>query len=301
MSEGGWFDDVAAGDEVRDVNQTLRHMSEQLEQIGGGPAAKPLGHIAVPKDDPFMALPAGEITIDFRNGTVKHPELGDFITDLTTVEDISSQFAGASVQLENLIFHADTSAQVRIETGGQYVPLDYVPLPSETFDRIQLELQYPGHALVLASTQRLPIGIGAINLFGSRLGSLDTATTGDDPSTATPVPLSPPSLYQEDVNDGGTGNAFGDSTLWAAAYDSTTFTIDNVGANQIEARIEAKESEAAASSWREIDSLTINAGNHSIANIWQERHHYLRVTIQNTDGAAGTDVAADVEVFEGSP
>lgn len=287
-------DDLAAGDEVEEATGVLRHISQQLEALGGGDAApQPLGHISVPREEPKLALPAGTVTVNFRDGFVEHEDIGRVIDDLVTVEDLTDQFEGESVQLQNVIFHSDTAAQVRLQEGGQYVPLDYVPLPSRSFDTVQVELSHPGNLLLLASTQELPIGIGAINLYASRYGqqsgTLDTYTS---------VPMSPHTLWETH------GTAYADSTVWTAAYDSATWTIQNTSGNgnEIDAEVQARETPpgSGVGSWRTIaESTNIADGDHSVLNIWQERHHYLRCRVQNSTN--GNTVSATVEVTEGSP
>jgi hypothetical protein len=176
---------------------------------------------------------------------------------------------------------------VRLQEGGQYVPLDYVPLPSRSFDTVQVELQHPGNLLLLASTQELPIGVGAINLFASRYGqqsgTLDSLTS---------VPLSPHDLWGE------FGSGYADSTLWTAAYDSTTITVENDGPSELRTVVEAAESIGPVGSWREIASDTVPTGDHTTFNVVQ-RHHYLRTRVTNT--TAGETVSSVVEVTEGSP
>jgi hypothetical protein len=177
---------------------------------------------------------------------------------------------------------------VRLQEGGQYVPLDYVPLPSRSFDTVQVELLHPGNLLLLASTQELPIGIGAINLYASRYGK--QAGTLDSP---TAVPLSPYALWDT------YGAAYSDSTLWTAAYDSTTFTVQNDGVSELEVFIEATENTSTPlGNWREIASDTLQPGDHSTFNV-EQRHHYMRTRVTNT--TAGENVSSVVEVTEGSP
>lgn len=285
---GHFADDLAAGDEVEDATDVLRHISQQLEALGGGDAApQPLGHISVPRDAPKLAVPAGTVTINFRDGFVSHPDLGRFVDNLVTVEDLTDQYDGESMQLKNVIFHSDTAAQVRIKEGGQWVPLDYVPLPSRNFDQIQVELDHPGNLIVMASTRELPIGIGAINLYASRYG--EASGTFDNLNA---VPVSPHTLWNEH------GSTHADPTLWTAAYDSTTWTVDNTGGNELKVVIEAAENTGPLGQWREIASDTIPSGDHSTFHVGQ-RHHYMRTRITNTTG--GQNVSSIVEATEGSP
>jgi hypothetical protein len=284
-------DDLAAGDEVEEATGVLRHISQQLEALGGGDAApQPLGHITVPREKPRLALPAGTVTVNFRDGFVEHEDIGRVIDDLVTVEDLTDQFEGESVQLQNVIFHSDTAAQVRLQEGGQYVPLDYVPLPSRSFDTVQVELLHPGNLLLLASTQELPIGIGAINLYASRYG--EQAGTLDSP---TAVPVSPHELWDNH------NTSYADSTVWTAAYDSTTWTVENTSgnSNDLVAVIEAAENTSTSlGSFREIARDTIPDGDHSTFHV-EQRHHYQRVRLTNT--ATGETVSGTVEALEGSP
>lgn len=117
-------------------------------------------------------------------------------------------------QLQNVIFHSDTLANVVIGDQSQEIYLANVPVPEANFDSVELNLAYPGEVTVLASTQRLPIGLGAITVNGQRHGEHTDAVTDSFEA----VPVAPFDLWDD---HGGTD---ADSTVYTAPFDMATGT-----------------------------------------------------------------------------
>ncbi len=295
----GPIDALAAGDDVQDTNELLRGMQQQLAAMGGGQpnSGKALGHISVPREGHFLFLPAGEATVNFAQGKVTHEHLGTVTEDLVTVSDLLEMTDREHVTLENLIFHADTKARVKVgESSDQWLNLDYVPLPSEDFREVKIKMAYPGQMMMLASTRQLPIGLGGLHVYASRIGDLDAGTY----DSMKAVPMTPHGLY------GQHGTTYADPTVWSSAFDSATWTVENTSGNgnAIDAEIQAREvapgNDYGIGKWRTIASASgIGDGDHAVLNIWQERHHYLRCRVSNS--TTGNSVSAEVEMTEASP
>lgn len=283
------LDDLAAGDEVRLVLGELEQMQTQLESLGASRAPKPIGHILVPRHGAGLSLPKGKATIDFRAGTVTHEELGTVVDDLVTVDDLVEGNA-RQPQLENLIFHSDTLVSVDIGEQDQEIFLQNVPIPEADFDSIEVNMRLPGELTVLASTQQLPIGLGAITVHGSRHGEHADAVT----DALEAVPVSTFGLWNE------YGTQYAEDAVYTAPYDSVTWVVENTGAaNELEAVVEATAGpQLASATWREIARDTIPNGDHSTFNVTQ-RHRYLRVRVTNT--TTGQSIGASVDLMEANP
>jgi len=298
------WDDLAAGDEVAELEGVLRTMSGQLESLGstGESAVKPTAHISVPGDGTqALPLPAGRATIDFQNGRVEHPDVDGYVTtDVTPVSDLSRQFDTNDRALETVIFETDTNARIYVDNNeGQSVPLTSVPLPSRPFNSVDVELDYPGNLYVLASTKRLDLSVNPRGLFAGRYGTV-TGTLDNK----TPVPLSPYGLAEQGQQDHNDPNYWGNPKLWAAGYPASTWTIANNSGNgnELKAVVEGKgpDTPGGTASWYEVASDTVPDGDHSFINVTDgQRHNLLRCRVTNT--TAGETVTVVVEQTEASP
>jgi len=300
-------DDLAAGDEVEAVERVLQTISGQLDAMapGGGnapSAEKPTAHVSVPSDGiQTVPLPAGQTDIDFADGRVMNDDLGTVIDDLTRIVDLSSQFERETAALESLVFVADTQGTVAVGNNrGQSFPLSSVPIPSKPFNSASINLDYPGNVYVLASTKPLDLSVNPRGLFASRIGTTSGALNG-----WTSVPLTPHGLYEQAQADPSVAdpNAYGDASLWAAGYPSTSFAIDNVGANDLEVRIQGKgpDTPGGSASWRTLGSTeVVTPGASTFINVTDnQRHELLRAQVQNT--AKDDGISTAVEVTEASP
>lgn len=287
----GLLDDLAAGDEVRAVIGQLDTVQRQLESMGATPARRPLGHIAVPRTAAGVPLPAGKATVDFRDGTLDHEDLGRVLDDLVTVEDLMAEADREQLTLKNVIIHSDTLASADLGPNSQEIFFSDVPLPTEDITELSFRLGYPGEISILASTQRLPIGLGAITVNGQRHGEHALAVTDSFEA----VPVSPFELWDDHAG------TYAKATVYTAPFDTATWTVENTSgnANALVAEVQAKEAIAsAAADWRTIASDTIPDGDHSIFHV-NERHKLQRVRVKND--VAGDQVAASVDLMEANP
>lgn len=283
------FRDLFAADDVRALGANLEHIQAQLESLGATSAQKPIGHIFVPRKDAGVALPAGKATIDFGSGRLSHEDLGVVADDLATVNDLVDD-SPRTPQLENVIFHSDTLTSVSVGNDGQENYLQNVPIPESNFESVTVDMGYPGELTVMASTQQLPIGLGAVTVNGQRHGELSGTL-----DSFNGVPVAPFSLWDDH------GATYGKIPVYVAYYDSTTVTCENTSGNGngLEVEIQAKEALGSPSStWRTIGSDTVPDGEHSVFNI-TERHKLLRTRIKNTTG--GQTVSASVDLNMANP
>lgn len=285
------FDDLTAGEEAEQMNQMLETISEQLERLGGGESAEQgVGHIAVPGDFPQIAVPSGRVTVNLEEGTVAHEDVGVLRDDLTTIGDLfDDPTTSTPRQIRNIVFNADTVATVKLKQGDQRVPLQYVPLPTESVSEIEIGMGAPGEFFLLASTQELPIGLGAVTATAQRYGAVQGTL-----DSLTAVPVAPHRLISE------FGESVAESRVYSSTFDTTTVTIDNESGNgsDLRAVVEARESGSPLSEFREIASETIPDGDHSIFNVTQ-RHNQLRVRVTNTTD--GEQIAAKTEYHLANP
>lgn len=284
-----FLDDLAAGDEVRALGAGIEGIQTQLESLGATPAPRPIGHILVPRTGAGLALPAGTAQIDFGKGTVKHQDLGTVTDDLLTISEITDA-SPRQPQLNNLIFHSDTVAQVEIGDRGQEIYLQSIPIPEPDFQVVEFTLEFPGEITLLASTERLPISVSAITLNGQRHGEHADAVT----DTFEAVPVAPFDLWDAH------GTTHANSTVYTAFFDTCTWTVDNTGAaNDLQAEIQAIESLTSSSAeWRTIASDTIPNGDHSVFNV-SERHKYMRARV--TNDTLGQSIGASVDLTGANP
>lgn len=288
---GGFLDDLAAGDEARAVAGELEGIQRQLDSLGASRAPRPMGHIVVPETAAGIALPAGETQIDFDTGELSH-ETDAVSAEFQSIDELTGTASPREPTLQNIIFHTDTLASVRVGNEDQDVYFGDVPLPQSGFSEVIVDVKLPGEVSVLASTQRLPIGLGAITLNGSRHGELALAQRDNYEA----VPVSPHALYD---NHSGT---YADARLYTAFYDTSTWTIANTSGNgnDLTAQVQAKEALSSSSAeWREIASDTIPDGDHSIITVDGERHKLMRARVQNATN--GQQVAASVDYMGANP
>lgn len=285
------FDDLTAGEEAEQMNQMLETISEQLERLGGGESAEQgVGHIAVPGDFPQIAVPSGRVTVNLEEGTVAHEDVGVLRDDLTTIGDLfDDPTTSTPRQIRNIVFNADTVATVKLKQGDQRVPLQYVPLPTESVSEIEIGMGAPGEFFLLASTQELPIGLGAVTATAQRYGAVQGTL-----DSLTAVPVAPHRLVSE------YGDSVTESRVYSSTFDTATITVDNESgnANDLTAVVEARESGSPLSEWREIASDTVPDGNHSVFNVTQ-RHNRIRTRVSNVSN--GDSVSATVEYSLANP
>jgi len=141
------LDDLTAGDEVEETNRMLETISQQLEQLGGGESAEQgVGHIAVPGDFPQMVAPSGTVTVNLEEGTVAHEDVGVLRDDLTTIGDLfEDPTTSTPRQIRNIVFNSDTVATVKLKQGDQRVPIQNVPLPTDSVSGVSQQPR-PGSA-----------------------------------------------------------------------------------------------------------------------------------------------------------
>lgn len=273
----GFVDDLAAGDEVRAVAGELEQMQTQLESLGASRAPRPMGHIVVPSNGAGIALPRGEARIDFDAGELSH-ETGAVSAEFESIAGLTGEASPRQPTLRNIILHSDTLASLTVGGEDQSVYFGDVPLPQSGFSEVTVDVKLPGEVSLLASTQRLPIGLGAITLHGSRHGELATAQR--DAYEA--VPVSPHALY--DDHDG----QYADPRVYTANLDTSTWTIENTSGNGNDLQVEVRALEAlgsASAEFRQIASDTIPDGDHSIITVDGQRHKLMQARVQNaTDG-----------------
>lgn len=292
MSSNGFLDGITTEEEIRDTNRLLDGISDQLERLGGGPSEEDeIGHIAVPGDTPAIQVPSGEVTINLEQGTVAHEDVGVLRDELTTIGDLFDESTTATPRrIQNIVFNADTVATLQLQQGnGQRVPLQYVPLPTEAASEIVIQMGAPGSFFLLASTQRLPIGLGAVTATAQRVGTASGVL-----DSLTSVPVAPHRLLAE------FGPDVAEARVFASTFDTSTITVDNDSGNgnDVRAVVEARESATALSEWREIASDTVPDGDHSVFQIVQ-RHERLRTRVTNTTN--GETVSATVEFSLANP
>lgn len=289
MSVTKFFDELAAGDEVMAVAAELEQVQRQLESLGASPAPRPLGHILVPRTGTGVALPSGKAAVDFDRGVLSHEDLGVVLDNLVKVSDLVESHA-RQPQLRNIIFHADTVANIDVGHQEQEIFFQNVPIPESDFSSVEISLSYPGEVTILASTQRLPIGLGAVTVNGARHGEHTDAVTDSFEA----VPVAPFSLWDDH------GATYAEAPVYTAFFDTATWTVENTGAaNELVAIVEPKEATGSSSAkWREIARDTIPNGDHSVFHV-SERHNLQRVSVKNT--TAGQSIGASVDLLEANP
>lgn len=288
MSIREFADDLAAGDEVEALGAQLAGIQTQLESLGASSAPQPMGHIFVPRQGAGVALPTGTARVNFRNGTLKHSELGTVLDDLVTIDDIVDTNPNVP-PLQNLIFHSDTLTNVEVGGLSQEIYLSNIPIPESDFAEVKLEMLYPGEITMLVSTQRLPINLSAITINGQRHG--EVSGTFDSMEA---VPVAPFSLWET------TSATYAESSVYTAVYDSATWTVDNTGGNALTAEIQAREDihGSTAGEWRTIADDSIPSGDHSVFHV-SERHKFQRARV--TNDTASDAIAASVDLMEANP
>lgn len=311
----GWLDELAAGDEVEDVDRSvealrplIKRQNELLASIVGGQGTANLPENVIPtphkyssippgKDEARLAVPSGSTTIDFEEGIVEHESEGVILDDddVVSISDMSRGLDEVTAALRSIFVLADVPVQVRIggntNTWHEIDSCNYYPIPSQEFTEVELYSESVPFAFELkASTRAEPLDVDGVTVHATREGE-KAAGTHD---SYTPMVWQPHGLTDR-VGD----FSYAKGGIHAISFARNTFIVDNDSGNgnEIDLRLMAKQLHT--DDWREIAEATgIADGDHHIFDV-SERYHAYRVDVRNATN--GDTVSAWGQYAGGAP
>jgi len=311
----GVWDELAAGDEVEDVDRSVealyplvKRQNELLASLVGGEGSTELPENVIPtpvkystippdKDTSRLAVPAGKTTIDFEEGIVEHETEGVILDDddVTTIRDMSRGLDELSATLRSMFVLADVPVQVRVggstNTWHEIDSCNYYPLPAQEFTEIELYSGSVPYSFELkASTRSDPIDVSGVTVHATRDG--EKAAGVHD--SYTPVVWQPEGLTDR---VGDFSNAMGG--VHAISFARNTFVIENTSGNGNPIDVQLLGKQLHGGTFREITEITgIADGDHHIIDVSQTWHVFL-VKIKNQ--TAGATVSAEGEYAGRAP
>jgi hypothetical protein len=246
-------------------------------------------YVTAPASGVVLGVPAGEMTVDFEQGRVTHESVGELVSndehDDQSMRSIADLDVDAS-HVRSLAMGTDTPGYISLDRGDRspIAPGQFV-VQAQRFREVELEFFQPASIAIGASTRADPHVDAATQVRLSRTGAvpLQQADSWTDVDVV-PVTLS------EFVDKPA---SVGDAGFEVGGQEMTTITVENSGANELEARLLVAEQDASSTFRQAGDAITVASGDHGVINL-QEAHRLAKVQIENT--TAGDSVAAEVDV-----
>lgn len=299
-----YADDLAAGDEVRELGAALEEMAASIRQSDGDVSTIPPEYATVPPEEERLSCPPGTTTIDFENGVASHPDVdGPLATGIKRIEDMTGLFDGRlDSELRSLFAYSDVPTKLSFEGSDQKHVLDscnYYPLRSQGFTEITLECPLPFEVNLTASTQRsAAFDISGVAAHTDRFGYVDGS--GSTLDTWTPLPFQPKHLYDHH------GTEFGKPPLHVISYPRNHLFIENTtsedtgaAGNDVDIRVLARNNHPGSGKFYEIASWTnVSDGDHVSLTV-EDRHHFLKV--ETKASTAGLVTATEAQFAGGAP
>lgn len=305
-------DELAAGDEVEDVEDDMKAVRSLIERtnqllaanVGAeGTVELPENVISTPhkysvipptNDKTRLAVPAGTTTINFSDGYVKDPN-GEIVVDddeLITISDMSRGLDEIRASLRSVFALADVPIQMSID-GGPWHEIDscnYYPIPATSFEEIRLTAGVPYSFELKASTRSDPFDVSGVAVHATRDG--ETAAGAHD--AYTPMVWQPEGLTDR---NGDFSEAKGG--VHAISFSRNTFVIENTSGNGNPIDVQLLGKQLHGGEFREIDEVMgVSDGDHTIIDVSQTWHAFL-VKIKNQTG--GATVSAEGEYAGRAP
>lgn len=291
-------DDLMAGDEVAELADVVQAVHSGDPGRGGQPATQVTDYSVVPKDGERLAVPAGTTTVDFKDGVVRHEQLGR-VGEVKSLDQMSGAFHGRiDAELRSVYVFSDVTATLRFNGAGEGHTIDscnYYPLKSQGFTSLTIECPLPFTFGLTASTRRDAFDTSAVSQhmdrYGEVSGTLDSWNA---------VPLQPHHLYEDH------GTQYGKAPLHVISYarnhlfiENTTTEDTGAAAADIDIRVLARNNHPGGGKYYQVASWTnVSDGDHVSLDV-AEKHHFLKVEVTNS--AAGNTVAAQVQAAGGTP
>lgn len=305
-------DDLAAGDEVRDVEDDVQEIASRLDRtnqllaanVGAdGTVELPENVISTPhkystvppsSDVSRLAVPAGTTTINFSDGYVEDPN-GEIIVDddeLVTISDMSRGLDEVRAELRSVFALADVPVQMRIG-GGPWHEIDscnYYPLPAQSFEEIEIKGSVPYAFELKASTRSQAMDVSGVTVHATRDG--EKAAGAHD--SYSPMKWQPGGLTER---NGDFSAAKGG--VHAISFARNTFAIENTSGNGNPIDVQLLGKQLHGGKFREITEITgLGDGDHHVFDVSQAWHAFL-VKIKNQ--TAGATVSAEGEYAGRAP
>lgn len=288
-------------DQYTNVDDLLSRQNELLARLDAdttdAPAVTPDAAV-VPPESERLAVPAGKTTIDFAEGSVRHESLGLLDVDVKRITEMSGLYDGRlDAELRSVYAYCDVPAQLSFGGSSQKHTLDscnYYPIPSQSFEKVQIDVPLPAEFTLTASTQPDPPTTSGVAVHGDRYG--EESGTLD---SMTAVPMQPKHLHETHGNQFGKPKvhtiSFSDNTLFVT---NTTTTDTSAAAADVDVELRAMQNHHGT--WRVIGTQTAVSDGETVQfDTGGSRHHLLQVRVTNS--ATGNTVAARVEHAGGAP
>lgn len=305
-SGGGALDNLAAGDEVRELAEVMTEVARQMETGDGGSGGSvdpvPPEYVVVPPDEERLACPAGTTTINFDRGRVDHDDVDGPLAEITPLKDLSGVFDGRlDAELRSLFAYSDVPTKLRIEGSGDAHVLDscnYYPIHSQGFQKLTVSCPLPFELSLTAATRRQTFDTSGVAVHMDRFGYVDGS--GGTLDTWTPLPMQPKHLYDE------YGTTFGKPPVHTVSFSNTHLFIENTtsedtgaSGNDVDIRVLARNNHPGSGKFYEIKRWTnVSDGDHVDFTV-DRKHHFLKV--ETRASTSGLVTATECQLAGGAP
>lgn len=193
----GVYDDLAAGDDVRDANSLLERNNQLLASL-----VESEGTVDLPEatqNQPFryisvadnVGVSHGVTTIDFANGDVTSEREG-VVKHIDTLDDISQSLDGGKASLRSLSAYFDQPVDLKIGSRGGKVSVpggQRIHIPAADFEKVTFDSHTATEFDMVASTRAKPLGIMPSSATSNRLFHYKSTTTSTDAGVFIPPSL----------------------------------------------------------------------------------------------------------------